>query len=119
MSGQDSILRYPAGSKVPPWISSSHFFSVAQTDDELSIVCETECIRDGYEKRDDGWKCLKVEGPLDLSLTGVLSSIAKPLAEAEISIFAISTFDTDYVMVRDECLKAAKEMLAKAGFDVN
>src|SRR4051794_6196062 len=76
------------------------FFSLTRTPDEISIVAPQECVPDGI-KCERGWRALKVEGPLDFSLTGVLVSVCAPLAEAGISVFAISTYETDYVLVRE------------------
>ncbi len=118
IQGTYSILRYSPEEKIPDWLYRSGFYSVSRTDEELSIVCDTNVIQEEVENREDNWKCLKVEGPLDFSLTGILSSIALPLADAKISIFAISTFDTDYVMLKNNMLEKAKQVLQKAGFEV-
>ena len=92
----------------------SGFVSITRTRDELSIVCNERNVPSGV-KVDRGWRVLKVEGPLDLSLTGILASIAVPLAEAKINLFAISTFDTDYVLVKAEKLDRAIEVLRRRG----
>ena len=118
IQGTYSVLRYASKDPIPDWVNKSSFFSISRTDEELSIVCDVRVVQGDVERREDGWKCLKVEGPLDFSLTGVLSSIALPLAEAKISIFAISTFDTDYVMLKSDMLEKAKLVLKKSGFDM-
>ena len=118
INGSYSILRYQPNTQIPSWLSESYFYSVGKTPEELSIVCESHLIKNGYEEKEDGWKLLKVEGPLDFSLTGILSSISTPLAEAKISIFAVSTFDTDYLLVKNESLEPAKATLQQAGFDL-
>jgi hypothetical protein len=90
------------------------FVSITRTNDELSIVCAESVVPSGM-KADRGWRALKVEGPLDLALTGVLASLANPLAEAKINIFAISTFDTDYLLVKGCNLIRACDVLRQAG----
>jgi hypothetical protein len=89
------------------------FFSVTRTPDELSIVCvESQAPDDAKSER--GWRVLQVIGPLEFSLTGILAAIAAPLAAAGVSIFAISTFDTDYVLVKEENLAKALDALRAA-----
>jgi len=78
------------------------FTFAARTDEELSLVCPTECVPDGVISREDGWRAFRIEGVLDFSLTGILAGIASILAERKIPIFAVSTFNTDYVLVREE-----------------
>ena len=106
-----AIVQLPKNSAVPHWaIEEQDFFSVTKTRDELSIVCLEWKVPEGV-KVEKGWRCLKVEGPLDFSLTGILSSLAQPLSAASISIFAISTFDTDYLLIKKENLQKALEVL--------
>jgi hypothetical protein len=93
------------------------FLSITRTRDELSIVCESSRIPAGIDA-EFGWRCIKVDGPLDFSLVGVLSSLAEPLARAGIPIFAISTFDTDYVLVKTANLEGAMAALESAGHAV-
>jgi len=90
------------------------FVSITHTADELSIVCADDHVP-GDVKADREWRALKVEGPLDLALTGVLASLADPLARAQINIFAISTFDTDYLLVKGYNLLRACDVLRQAG----
>jgi hypothetical protein len=90
------------------------FVSITHTADELSIVCAEEHVPSGV-KADREWRALKVEGPLDLALTGILASLANPLAEAQINIFAISTFDTDYLLVKEYNVARACDVLRQAG----
>jgi hypothetical protein len=98
---------------VPLWAAANDFISITCTTDELSIVCRDHnvpsnatCVR--------GWRVFKVEGPLDLSLTGVLASLAGPLAEAQINLFVVSTYDTDYLLVKEANLMQAVEVLRQA-----
>ena len=106
-----AVVRLDPSSPIPHWgIEGVDFFSITKTRDELSIVCPEEKVSQ-HVKVERGWRCFKVEGPLDFGLTGILSSLAQPLAEAKISIFAISTFDTDYILIKKENLQKAIEVL--------
>lgn len=95
----------------------AEFFSITRTGDELSIVCDESDVPDGAVV-EPGWRALKVEGPLDFSLTGILAGLAGALAGAGISLFAISTYDTDYVLVRGASLPEAVSALRSAGYFV-
>jgi uncharacterized protein len=119
LDGSYSVCRFDAGSKIPQDVfSGSGFASVTRTADEISIVRETgSCPSVAREER--GWKVLMVEGPLDFGMIGVLSSISSPLAQAGISIFVISTFDTDYVLVKEGWLDDAFAVLSAAGFTLD
>ncbi len=108
------ICRLEPEAPLPSWVGPG-FFSITRTPDELSIVCENAPL--SVQRCERGWRAFKVEGPLDFSLTGILSSIAAPLAAARVSLFAISTFDTDYVLVRD--VAAASAALREAGFKLD
>ena len=112
-----AICRLPPGAVVPIWASGGDFLSITRTNDELSIVC-AEAGVPAAVKSDRGWRCLKVGGPLDLALTGVLASLANPLAEAHINIFALSTYDTDYLLVKDEQLAHSIDVLIQSGHRV-
>ena len=112
-----AVCRLGPGESVPSWALSSSFYSISKTSDELSIVCDENLVPQNL-KCEKGWACLKVVGPLDFSLTGILASLAQPLAQAEISIFAISTFDTDYLLVKRENLNRAIKLLKSEGHDV-
>lgn len=102
-------------SPIPSWALSGSFFSISKTEDELSIVCDQSLVPADIKIEKD-WRMFKVEGPLDFGLTGILASIANPLAQAKVSIFAISTFDTDYVLVKAHTLESACNSLKQAGF---
>jgi len=114
LSGSFGICRLEPEATIPDWANAGGFISITRTSDELSIVCAEANVPEGV-KADRGWRCLKVEGPLDLSLTGVLASLVSPLAEARINIFAISTFDTDYLLVKEEKISRATEVLIRSG----
>jgi hypothetical protein len=109
-----AVCRLDAGDAIPDWLMEVDFWSVTRTSEELSIVLPEAGVPTNW-KSEKGWRCLKVLGPLDFGLTGILVSLASPLAEAGISIFAISTYDTDYVLVRDHDLEEAKNVLSDAG----
>jgi len=115
--GDYSICRLTATEALPAWAATvgDDFVSVTRTRDELSIVSPSARVPSTLERRSDGWRCLKVEGPLDFALTGVLASIASPLASAKVSVFAVATFDTDYFLLRGVDLDRAVEALTRAG----
>lgn len=108
---QLAVVRLDVSSPIPVWaIEAKEFFSITRTKDELSIVCPESKVPTGV-KVEKGWRYFKVKGPLDFGLTGILSSLASPLAEAKISIFAISTYDTDYILIKKEYLEKAVKVL--------
>jgi hypothetical protein len=109
-----AIARLKAGTAVPAWAMGGVFFSITRTPDELSVVVERARVPSGVPA-DGGWCALKVEGPLPLSAVGVLHSITGPLAGAGISIFAVSTHDTDYLLVKAEAMARAVQALSAAG----
>lgn len=94
--------------------TESHFWSITKTAEELSVLCEEKFVPQQI-KQEPGWRCIKVNGPLDFGLTGILSSLAGALAKAGISIFAVSTYDTDYLLVKQENLELAVGALKDAG----
>jgi hypothetical protein len=100
-----------------PRADGNRFLSVTRTQDELSIVCPEADVPEEVQS-DLGWRCLKVAGPLDLALTGVLASLVNPLAAAYINIFAISTYDTDYLLVKEENLARSIDILTRSGHKV-
>ena len=89
----------------------AEFCFTGKTDEEKSLVCLTEDVPDNTIEREDGWKAFRIEGILDFSLIGILSKISALLAENEIGIFAISTYNTDYILVKEENYTKAKELL--------
>lgn len=113
IEGSFTIHRLSPYSEIPYDVSQSSFYSISKTEEELSIVCHSS-LPIISENSDAGWSCLKVIGPLDFSLTGILADIAVVLAKAGISIFAISTFNTDYIMVKSDSLENAKKVLRMA-----
>ena len=93
-------------------------FFVGRTDEELSLVCETANVPTGAIEREDGWRAFRIQGVLDFSLVGILAKISDVLARAGIALFAVSTYDTDYILVKEENLARAAEALAGAGHTV-
>ncbi len=118
-----AVCKIKSTAKIPSCILNKKFVSITRTDDELSIVLDELLLSDyideiGKAEVYKGFRALKVEGPLDFSLIGILSSIAGTLAEVKVSIFAISTFDTDYILLQDESLEIAISALKKIGIDI-
>lgn len=111
------VCRLDKTELIPEWSKNSDFFSITKTSDELSIVCSQDSIPDNIKCEKD-WRILKVEGPLDFSLVGILSSISTVLKEKGISIFAISTYDTDYILVKNNDIDNAIESLIEGGYEV-
>jgi hypothetical protein len=108
-----SICRLRASDRIPSWALEEHesLSSITRTPDELSIVCPDEAVPPDT-RVESGWRALVVPGPIPFETTGVLASIAAPLAQAGISIFAVSTYDTDYVLVKEADLERALAALA-------
>jgi hypothetical protein len=109
-----AVCRLDAKAPQPSWLAPCEFFSVTRTRDELSIVCPQDVVPPDV-KCERGWRCLRVAGTLDFGIVGILASLTAPLAEAGISVFAISTFDTDYLLIKDEFLDKAMASLREAG----
>jgi hypothetical protein len=118
VAGRLAVCRLDAAAPVPPWaLGAAPPASITRTAGELSIVCPQEAVPEGITRR-DGWRALAVRGPLDFALTGVLAGLAGPLAEAEVPIFALSTHDTDLVLVAEDDLGRAVAALRDAGHEV-
>lgn len=94
------------------------FVFPGRTDHEKSFVCPTAIVPDNTLARDDGWRAFRICGELDFSLIGILAKISKILAENEIGIFAISTYNTDYILAREENFDKALQVLADAGYEI-
>ncbi len=109
-----AVCRLPAGAASPPWLEGETFAAVTRTPEETSVVCRAEVVPQGV-RAEPGWRALRVAGPLDFALTGVLLSLLDPLAAAGVSVFALSTFDTDYLLVREAALDDALVALGAAG----
>lgn len=112
-----AVCRFAPNIQVPAWVMFGNVWSITRTADELSIVCDDTVVPNDVQS-ERGWRMLQVAGPLDFGLTGILASIATPLAAAGVSIFALSTFDTDYVLVRQHSVELAITALVEAGHHV-
>ena len=113
--GELSIVRLEPDDAVPEWAARAEgFVSVTRSKAELSIVCPVPFVPD-VVRSEGGWTAIKLIGPFPFDQVGVLASIVGPLAESGVSVFAISTFDTDYVLVRDDRLEVAVRALEQAG----
>ncbi len=115
LPGTFAVCRLAATAAVPEW-ASGRFLSVTRTDAELSVVCAEGAVPPDV-RAEGGWRCLRVRGPLGFGLTGVLASLASPLASSGVSIFVISTYDTDYLMVQGRDLDRARDALERAGHE--
>ena len=96
----------------------SEFFFLGKTDEELSLVCRTEDVPAATTERDDGWKGFRIEGVLEFSMIGILSKLSGILAENEIGLFAVSTYNTDYILVKEANFAKALEVLAAEGYTI-
>ena len=112
-----AVCRLTPDPHAMPWLPAQGFLSMTWTGDELSIVCAAESVPDDV-RQEGPWRAFRVAGPLDFALTGILASLATPLAAAGISIFAVSTFDTDFLLVRADRLDDAVAALTDAGHTV-
>jgi hypothetical protein len=117
LSGEYSLCRLAPEQTIPDWIYASPFFSISKTPNELSIVCESQFVP-GKVKQNGQWRLLKILEVLDLSLTGITAQFSTALADAGVNICVIATYDTDYVMVKEEKLSTAIKALENAGFTV-
>ena len=97
---------------------SNEFYFLGKTDEEISLVCKTVDTPLNTIEREDNWNGFKIQGVLDFSLIGILAKIAQILADNKISIFAVSTYNTDYVLVKSDCFKRAEEVLQKGGYTI-
>lgn len=115
-----AVCRLPPDAPLPA-LPPDGFWSVTRTSEEMSVILPETAIPQEQEtewKIEAGWRALRVEGTLDFSLTGILASIAEPLAESGVPLFALSTYDTDYILIRDADLKWAKSALSASGHEV-
>lgn len=97
---------------------NSDFYFIGKTDEELSLVCKTEDTPPATTERDDGWRGFRIKGTLDFSLIGILSKLSGILAEHKIGIFAVSTYNTDYILVKEENFERALSLLKSEGYSV-
>ena len=112
--GSFAVCRLPAGSEMPHWFHPGGFASVSWSDQELSLACDETLVPEGVQCERE-WSCLMLQGPFPFHLTGVLLRVLQPLAAANLGIFAVSTFDTDYVLVKTRSLEKARQALLASG----
>jgi hypothetical protein len=112
-----AILRLEPDAPIPDWAAQAEFTSITRSQDELSIVCPAQGVP-AHLHSPHRWICLKLEGPFPFSLTGVLLSFIQPLSDNGIPIFAISTYDTDYVFIQEEFARTAVTALQQAGHEL-
>ena len=117
LAGRYAVCRLEAHAPLPAWADGAGLVSITRTADELSIVCREERVPEGV-RAEKGWRCLALEGPIPFSMTGVLASLSGALADAGVSVFAISTFDTDYLLVPEAELETGLAALTTAGHEI-
>jgi uncharacterized protein len=113
-----AVCRLDARAPLPVWAGALPFCSITRTADELSIICSEDSVPDGVQC-DRGWRALKIEGPFAFSQTGIIASIAQPLAAAGIGLLAIATYDTDYVLIQHDAMQVAIAVLQEQGHVVH
>jgi len=118
LPGRLAVCWLPPDSSFPDWATPGELLAFTQTPEETSVVCAERFVPPEV-KAERGWRTIQVQGPLDFTTVGVLAAISAPLAQAGISIFALSTYETDYVLVREEMLERALWALSQVGFLVN
>lgn len=116
LSDTFAICRLAATAAIPAWADAGGFCSITHTPDELSIVCLQRNVPDAVQAAGD-WRCLKVTGPLDFALTGIVAGLTAPLAEAGISVSVVATYDTDYLLIKADKLAGAVATLQAAGYN--
>ncbi len=119
LEGNFVICRLPPSSSLPSWAFTGPFISITKTNDELSIITIDDNRLPKDIQCERNWKCFKLKGSFPFDMTGVLSSILNPLANADVGILAVSTFDTDYVMIKEKNLQIAIDVLKQNGHKVN
>lgn len=114
VAGRFAVCKLPPGQEVPAWATAGDVFSVTRTGGELSVVCRQELVPTGTHAQ-AGWRCLRVAGAMPLTAVGVLASLTTPVARAGVGVFAVSTFDTDYLLAKAEEFPRAVAALRGAG----
>jgi hypothetical protein len=117
LRGSYAIVRLAPDAPIPAWATSREFTSITRTTDEVSIVCPAGNIPEDVSSGPP-WTCLKLEGPFLFSQTGILLSFIQPLSGNGVPIFAVSTYDTDYVLIQEEHMGGVIELLRKAGHEL-
>jgi hypothetical protein len=117
LPGTMAIIRLEPDAAPPAWASQAEFLCLMRTRESLTIVCSQTGVPVSVPS-DRDWRCLEVQGPLDLSMTGVLASLATALAQAGVPIFALSSYETDFILVKGAQLSSARQALEDAGYRV-
>jgi len=114
-----TILRFDPESSIPDFALNSPFYSVTKTGDELSVVCREQELVKGNYRSSTCWKILELEGPLDFSIVGLISDLTGVLKKSGVATFVISSYDTDFILIKKNMLERATEGLKAAGYKVN
>lgn len=118
LENEYAVYKFPVNYEIEKTIYGNDFVSVTKTEDELSIVAVSGSL-DHFTEKEDGWRILKINEILDFSLTGILSKISAVLAGSKISIFALSTYNTDYIMIKNNRLDEAIKVLEKNNYGIS
>lgn len=119
LQGRIAVTQLPIASSYPlEWAAEGELFAIIKTKEEITVVCDESVVPVGV-RCEPGWRALMVNGPLDFNQTGVLAALAVPLAQAGISIYSISTYNTDYILVKESTLPTALQVLTHAGHIIN
>ncbi len=113
-----AVCQFHPDKHIPYWALLGDFVSLTRTNEELSIACQEDNVPDDIQA-ERGWRCLQVEGAFDFSAAGVHASLAIPLAEADISVLAIATYATDYLLIKEEDVERALLVLEQAGHSID
>jgi hypothetical protein len=114
VDGRYAVCRLDPHDAIPPWADGDGFVSISRTSEELSIICDVARVPDGVQA-ERGWRCIAAVGPIAFSVTGVAAALTGALAAAGISVFLVATYDTDYLLVKEEAFARAVEALREAG----
>ncbi|WJR69534.1 ACT domain-containing protein [Neorhizobium sp. CSC1952] len=114
LAGRHAIARQPPDSPIPDWADGAGFLSISRTEDELSVVCREERVPVDV-RQDRGWTCFKFQGPFAFSETGIALAVIRPLSEKGVGIFLVSTFDTDYLLIKTADVERSRLFLSEAG----
>jgi hypothetical protein len=118
LPGKFAVCRLASDAAIPPWAFAAEFFSITRTAEELSILVPQHSAPEGVHCERD-WRCLRVAGTVAFAVIGLLAGLIAPLAEAGISVFAVSTFDTDYVLAKEKDWTAAVDILRRQGYRIH
>jgi hypothetical protein len=114
LDGRFAVVRLPPESSIPAWATSGRFFSITRTDDELSVVCRQESVPGNMTVSND-WSCLKLIGPFAFDETGVVALVTRTIADADVGVFVVSTYDGDHILVKEADISIVTSALRSAG----